>query len=57
MPQLRYRQGPMPARIAGLNNTVQTVRVLYETDPEIARAMLPKPLQPCARPEVYLVLK
>ena len=54
MTQLRYRQGPMPARIPGLNNTVQTVRVLYETDPEIARAMLPKPLEPCARPEVYL---
>ena len=44
----------MPERIPGLNNVVQSVRVVYETDPAVARAMLPKPLVPAERPEVFL---
>ncbi len=55
MARLRFVQGPMPApQTAGLNNTVRTVRALYETDPEIIEAMLPKPLVAAARPEIFL---
>ena len=54
MSKLRFVQGPMPERIAGLNNIVQSVRVVYETDPAVVRAMLPKPLVPAERPEVFL---
>jgi len=55
MAKLRFVQGPMPApSTSGLNNTVRTVRALYETDAEIVRAMLPQPLVPAARPEVFL---
>ncbi len=54
MSKLRFVQGPMPDRIAGLNNVVQSVRVVYETDPAVVRAMLPKPLVPAERPEVFL---
>ena len=54
MAKLRFVQGPMPERIPGLNNVVQSVRVVYETDPAVARAMLPKPLVPAERPEVFL---
>ena len=50
MAKLRFVQGPMPERIPGLNNVVQSVRVVYETDPAVARAMLPKPLVPAERP-------
>ena len=54
MSKLRFVQGPMPDRIAGLNNIVQSVRVVYETDPAVVRAMLPKPLVAAERPEVFL---
>lgn len=55
MARLRFVQGPTAAPAsAGLNNTVRTVRALYETDPEIVRAMLPQPLVPAPRPEVFL---
>lgn len=37
-----------------LNNTVRSIRAVYETDPEIAAALLPKPLQPFERPEIYV---
>jgi acetoacetate decarboxylase len=55
MVNLRYVQGPLavPAS-AGLNNSVRTVRALYETDPAIARALLPRPLVAAARPEIFL---
>ena len=56
MTQLRYRQGPMPARIPGLNNTVQTVRVLYETDPEIARVIAEDEAQMCDRAATRMVV-
>lgn len=54
MTKLRFVQGDMPARSGALDNTVQTIRAVYETDPEIIRAMLPKPLVPAERPEVFL---
>lgn len=55
MARLRYLQGPTPTLpTSGLNNTVRTVRAVYETDPEIARALLPRPLVAAARPEIFL---
>ena len=37
-----------------LNNTVRSIRAVYETEPEIAAALLPKPLVPIERPEIFL---
>ncbi|AGH51112.1 acetoacetate decarboxylase family protein [Edaphosphingomonas fennica] len=55
MAKLRFVQGSSGAPAsASLNNTVRTVRATYETDAEIVRAMLPRPLVPAARPEVFL---
>lgn len=39
---------------AVLNSTVRSVRAVYETDPEIVVALLPKPLTPFERPEIYV---
>ena len=50
MARLRFVQGPVSApQTSGLNNTVRTVRALYETDPEIVKALLPQPLVAAAR--------
>lgn len=55
MSNLRYLQGPSNGRgSAPLNNTVRGIRATYETDPEIARAMLPQPLVGIERPEVFV---
>ena len=35
-----------------LKSRVRSIRVVYETDPQIVAAVLPKPLQPASRPEV-----
>lgn len=35
-----------------LESTVRSVRCVYETDPAIVKAVLPKPLEPTDRPEV-----
>jgi acetoacetate decarboxylase len=35
-----------------LESTVRSVRVVYETDPAIVAAVMPRPLEPTARPEV-----
>jgi acetoacetate decarboxylase len=35
-----------------LNSSVQSIRCVYETDPALAAAVVPKPLEPTARPEV-----
>jgi acetoacetate decarboxylase len=35
-----------------LSSTVRSVRVVYETHPELAAAVIPKPLTPAPRPEV-----
>lgn len=35
-----------------LESTVRSIRVVYETDPALAAAVVPKPLEPAERPEV-----
>ncbi len=35
-----------------LSSRVRSIRVVYETDPKIAAALIPKPLEPAARAEV-----
>jgi len=37
-----------------LKSTVRSIRTLFETDPAIVAAVLPKPLEPAARPEGQL---
>lgn len=55
MKRLRYVRGNSPARAAGgLNNTVRSIRATYETDADVYAALLPEPLQPIGRPEIWL---
>ena len=35
-------------------HTVQSVRGWYETEPEIAKAVLPQPLEPASSPEIFV---
>jgi acetoacetate decarboxylase len=35
-----------------LPSTVRSIRCVYETDPAVAAAVVPRPLVPAARPEV-----
>jgi acetoacetate decarboxylase len=37
-----------------LRHSVQSIRALYETEPEIAKALLPRPLEPAAAPEIFV---
>jgi acetoacetate decarboxylase len=37
-----------------IRHKVRSVRALYETEPEIARALLPRPLVPAPRPEIFV---
>lgn len=37
-----------------LTSSVQSLRAVYETEPEIAAALLPRPLVPAERPEVFV---
>jgi acetoacetate decarboxylase len=39
-----------------LKSEISTLRAVYETDPAVAKAILPQPLEPAARPEVSVVL-
>lgn len=39
-----------------LDSTVRSIRTVYETDPAIAKALVPQPLQPAERPEVHVTL-
>lgn len=39
-----------------LSSTVRSIRTHYETDPEIVRAVIPRPLEPGERPEVQLTI-
>jgi acetoacetate decarboxylase len=39
-----------------LSSTVRSLRVVYETDAAVARAVLPRPLAPAARPTVALTV-
>lgn len=56
MAKIRYvRDNSTPqAAPAGLNNTVRSVRAIYETDPEIAAAVLPRPLVLGDRPTIFV---
>lgn len=55
MARLRYLRGDVETRKPGmLRNTVRGVRATYETDPEVVEAMLPRPLDKIARPEIFL---
>lgn len=42
--------------IKALTSTVRSLRAVYETDPAVASAVLPKPLVPAARPHVVAVV-
>jgi acetoacetate decarboxylase len=35
-----------------LSSTVRSIRVVYETDPALAAALVPRPLEPAPRPEI-----
>jgi acetoacetate decarboxylase len=57
--RLRYvkdLETPGAAKPGGsaIRHKVRSVRALYETEPEIARALLPRPLVSAARPEVFV---
>jgi len=58
MARLRYVKTPEQLAKAAaanpefLSSKVRSIRVVYETDPAIVRAVLPKPLEPVARPEI-----
>jgi acetoacetate decarboxylase len=59
MARLRYvknSSGEGPAKAGGskIRHTVQSIRALYETEPEIARALLPRPLEPASAPEIFV---
>lgn len=54
MARLRYVSAQRPASSTRLRSTVRSVRALYETEPEIARAVLPRPLVPAACPDVFV---
>jgi acetoacetate decarboxylase len=58
MARLRYAKTPAQVAKAAegnpefLQSRVRSIRVVYETDARIAAAVLPRPLEPAARPEV-----
>ncbi|MFW2386866.1 MAG: acetoacetate decarboxylase family protein [Polyangiales bacterium] len=59
MARLRYVKGNAgdgPAKAGGskIRHTVQSVRAFYETEPEIAKSVLPKPLEPASSPEIFV---
>jgi acetoacetate decarboxylase len=58
MARLRYvknasTNGSTQSGGSKIRHTVKSIRALYETEPEIARALLPKPLEPSA-PEIFV---
>ncbi len=59
MARLRYvknstGEGPAKASASKISHTVQSLRALYETEPEIAKALLPRPLEPASAPEIFV---
>ena len=56
MARLRFvkNMDAAPAIAPVLNNTVRSIRAVYETDIEIAEALLPKPLQSRIHPEIFV---
>jgi acetoacetate decarboxylase len=57
MTRLRYVKhaaGPAQPRAAAVRHTVRSLRAVYETEPEIAAALLSRPLEPAASPEIFV---
>jgi len=59
MARLRYVknssvEGPAKAGGSKIRHTVRSIRAFYETEPEIARALLPRPLEPASAPEIFV---
>jgi len=59
MARLRYVKnssagGPAKASGSKIRHAVQSLRAFYETEPEIAKALLPRPLEPAASPEIFV---
>lgn len=59
MARLRYvknmdANGSAKPATSKIRHTVKSLRALYETEPEIARALLPKPLEPSPSPEIFV---
>jgi len=62
MAKLRYVKTPEQVKKAAqanpefLKSEITTLRAVYETDSQVAACILPRPLEPTARPEVSVVL-
>lgn len=62
MPKPRYVKTPAELQLAEkfnpefLPSTLRQIRAVYETDPDVAAAVLPPPLRPAARPEVGVTI-
>jgi acetoacetate decarboxylase len=59
MARLRYvknssAEGSAKAGGSKIRHNVQSLRALYETEPEIAKALLPRPLVPAPSPEIFV---
>ncbi len=59
MARLRYvknssEEAPKKAVGAKIRHTVQSIRALYETEPEIAKALLPRPLEASSASEIFV---
>ena len=59
MARLRYvkdssTNGTTAASGSKIRHSVQSIRALYETEPEIAKALLPRPLEPASAPEIFV---
>ncbi len=58
MARLRYvKDGSSNVSATGgskIRHSVQSIRALYETEPEIAKALLPRPLEPADAPEIFV---
>ena len=61
MARLRYVQSPTPSAAAAptpaagtTQHTVRSLRALYTTHPEIVAALLPRPLTPAERPQIFV---
>ncbi len=60
MARLRYVKSPEQLKAsdpaASLESTVRSIRVVYETDPALHRAVIPRPLEPTEKPEMCVTL-
>jgi acetoacetate decarboxylase len=60
MARLRYAKTPQQVKADAernpefLSSTVRSLRVVYETDPALAAALVPRPLVPAERPEIQV---